>query len=220
MPGNTESIGYIRKKFHKLHDLIYTSYHEAGHAVYGALHGIKLQTVSIFEIKKTKRVEGFVQYNADELSDIKDPDLFQDRLLAELGMQYAGLVAEKRFLKTISGSDKFPMFLKEGSSNDLSEAALLIEKYNLAESGRKRYNYKQKFMRQVDHELLDHWDAVILVAHGLVKKKKLNLSDLKELLCKKSDDREFWKNKFKIIEELHNNVGALDEKEMKSILSL
>lgn len=191
------SISEIRKKFHKLHDLFYTAHHESSHVIYGLLHGLKIDSVAVFEEKKSKRIEGWTAYKPFELSDIEDYTLFNDRIKSMICLFYAGFVGEKRFFKTVSGMDTLPLFLKEGSSNDFAEASLLIEKYNLAEPGRKRYNYKQKLMKQIDQELKEHWDAVSLIANQLIKKKKLNSLDLQALLIKKSNNKEFWKNKFK-----------------------
>jgi hypothetical protein len=176
--------------------------------------------VLVFEDKKSKRIHGFTHYDPAGLSDIQDPVLFMDRLHAEIGLSYSGLIAEKRHFKMISGSDKFPMFLREGSSHDFSEAANLFSKYNLAEPGRKRYNYKQKLIKIVDQELQDHWDAVTLVAHGLFKKKKLSFLELRTLLTRKTEDKEFWKKVFKAHDQLYGNSEPLDEKNVKSILSL
>jgi ATP-dependent Zn protease len=218
--NSTGSIGNIRKKFHETHELISTSYHEAGHTVYGLLHFMNIGPVLVFEDKKSKRIHGFTHYDPSQLSQIQDPVLFSDRLHAEIGLSYAGLVAEKRHFKMISGSDKFPMFLKEGSSHDFAEAATLFDKYNLSEPGRKRYKYKQKLLKLVDQELQEHWDAVTLVAHGLFKKKNIELSELKVLLTRKTEDKEFWKKIFKVHDQMYSNSEPLDEKDLKSILSL
>lgn len=214
------SIGNIRKKFHETHELISTSYHEAGHTIYGLLHFMKIESVSVFEDRKSKRIEGFTHYNSPAITDLQDVDLFNERLHAEIGLSYAGLVAEKRHFKMISGSDKFPMFLRDGSSNDITSAAALFQKYGLVEAGRKRYNYKQKLIKFLDQELQEHWDAVTLVAHSLFKKKKIYYPELKTLLSRKAEDKEFWKKQFKGIDYIYDNAEALDEKELKSILSL
>ena len=58
------TIANVRKKFHSTHELITTSYHEAGHAVYGLLKCMKIEEVSVFENKKTKRIEGFTYYKS------------------------------------------------------------------------------------------------------------------------------------------------------------
>jgi ATP-dependent Zn protease len=220
MTNSAGSIGNIRKKFHETHELISTAYHEAGHAVYGLIHYINIGPVLVFEDRKSKRIHGFTHYEPAVLAEIQDVILFNDRLYSEIGLSYAGLVAEKRHFKMMSGSDKFPMFLREGSSNDFSEAACLFEKYNLSEPGRKRYNHKQKIIKTIDRELQKHWDAVTLIAHSLFKKKKISAFEIKELLIKKSHDKDFWKQKFKIHEQLYNNSETLDEKNIKYIMDL
>lgn len=215
------SIGNIRKKFHETHELISTAYHEAGHTVYGLLHCIKIESVLVFEDKKSKRIGGFTHYDhAKQIGDLVDPILFNDRLHAEIGLSYSGLIAEKHFFKLISGSDKFPMFLRQGSWCDTLEAAALFQKYNLCEPGRKRYNYKQKLIKGISLELQNNWDAVNLIAHGLIKKKKIYFSELQEILSRKTVDKAFWKNQFKAINYLYDNCDGLDEKDMKNILSL
>jgi len=220
MASNIGSISDIRKKFHKLHDLISTSYHEAGHTIYGLLHGMNIESVSVSETKKTKRIGGITQFNLWDLHEIQDDRVLNNRLSASICIFYAGLLAEKRFFKMISGSDKFPMFLKDGSSDDFAEANTLIKKYNLAEAGPPRYRYKQKLLKEVDKELQQNWDAVTIIAHGLVNKKKLNYLDLKELLLKKANNKEFWRQQFKIHEELRQNSDPLDENAIKYILHL
>jgi ATP-dependent Zn protease len=220
MADNRGSIADIRKKFHQTHELISTSYHEAGHTVYGLLHFMKIQSVLVFEEKKSKRICGFTHYDSPSIIEIKDPDLFNERLHSEICLSYAGLVAEKRHFKIMSGSDKFPMFLRDGSSTDINYASILFQKYNLMDSGKKRYHYKQSLMREIDVELQDNWDAVTLVAHSLFKKKKLYFHDLRSLLSKKSEHKEFWKKQCLAIGDFYQNAGTLDEKELKSILSL
>lgn len=218
--NSSGSIENIRKKCHETFELISTSYHEAGHTVYGLLHLIKIESVTVFSNKKTKRIEGFTHYDSASLSQFSDPDLFNERLHAEIGLSYSGLVAEKRYFKMVSGSEKFPMFLREGSSNDTTSAAALFQKYNLVEAGKKRYNYKQRFIKTVDQELQENWDAVTLIAHGLIKKKKIYFTELQEILTRKSEDRQFWKDQFKAINYFYDNADSLDEKDLKCILSL
>jgi len=213
------SIADIRRKFHKTHESLSTSYHEAGHTVYGLLHFIKIEDVSIFENKKTKRIEGFTHYNSLDIETIIDPILFSDRLHIEISISYSGLIAEKILFKNISGSGVFPLFLKDGSQDDTSSAALLLRKYNLAPAGPKRYNYKQKLIRQVTKELQINWNAVEIVAHALFEKKKLSYLDLKQLLLRKSKNKKFWKKQFKIFDDIYD-AERLDENAMKIILSL
>lgn len=218
--NNPGSIGSIRKKFHQTHELISTAYHEAGHTIYGLLHLMDVTSVRVYTDKKSKRIEGFTAYNPPELEQIQDLVLFNDRLHAEIGLCYAGLAAEKRFYKLISGSDKFPMFLRDGSWHDTAEARQLFQKWQLCKSGRERYNYKQKLIKLASQEMSEHWDAVTLVAHSLFKKKKLDYLELQTLLTKKCRDKQFWKDRFKTINYLYKNNECLDEKQIKSIMSL
>jgi len=217
---NAGSISHVRKKFHSLHDLISTSYHEAGHTVYGLLHGVNVDMVEVFETKKTKRINGITYYHQFHLHEIDDFVLRDNLAKVEVGLCYAGLVAEKRFFKMISGIDRFPLFLKEGSSEDMAEATTIMDKCQLVEAGPKRSKYKKKLIKEVDLELAEHWEAVSLVAHALVKKKRIRAIELKKLLVKKTATPEFWKKKFKISEELHKNCEGLDEKKIRFILSI
>lgn len=214
------SIGDIRKKTHQIHEFISTSYHEAGHTVYGLLRCMKIESVYMFEDKKSKRIEGFTHYNSPELSSIKDSTLFDERLNAEICLSYAGLAAEKHHYKTASGSDKFPLFLREGSSNDTLSASALLQKYDHIASGKKRYEYKKKLIKEVSLDLQDNWDAVTVVAHALFQKKKLYFSDLKSILTRKTKNKEFWKSQLKNISYIYDNASSLDEKELKYMLSL
>jgi len=218
MSKNAESLNSVRKKVTRTHELIATSHHEAGHTIYALLHFMTIHSVRIFPDKKTKRIEGFTHYDSLDYSTLEDPVLKVERLHAEVGLSYAGLVAEKYQYKLHSGSDKFPSFL-DGSSKDLREASEIIKEYNLAPPGRKRYNYKKLMVRRVARELQEHWDAVTIVAHALFQKKRLNFADLKNILTKKTNNKEFWKNRFKEITNFYQKK-ILDEKEFKIMISL
>lgn len=217
--NGTGSINKIRKQVQFTHELTSTSYHEAGHAIYGLLHFMIVEQVCVFENSKNSRFEGFTQYDSPDISNINDSELFQSLLKSEISIKYAGLAAEKYHFKNNTGSDKFPMFLRDGSSDDTLSAAELIRKYNAAPPGRKRYAYKKKLINETLHELQEHWDAVTVVAHALFKKRKLDFNDLKLLLTKKTKDKSFWKNKFKSIQYIFDNVDNLDEKSYKIILT-
>jgi hypothetical protein len=218
--SDSRSIADVRKKFYETHELISTSYHEAGHLIYGLLHNLDIISVLVFVDKRSKRIEGELHYDPPALSEIKDPVLRNNRLHAEIGLSYAGLVAEKHYFKLISGSNKFPMFLKEGSSRDFLEAGKLFDKYKLSKPGIKRFKYKQKILKQIDIELQNNWNAITLIAHGLFKKKRFSLLELRKILTKKTKNKDFWKKKFKINDKLYGNFEPLDEKDIKSILSL
>jgi len=50
--------------------------------------------------------------------------------------------------------------------------------------------------------LIEHWEAIDLVAHSLFKHKRLSYQDLKVLLTTKSRNRKFWKETFKEIDQI------------------
>jgi len=214
------SIQDIRKKFHETHELISTSYHESGHTIYGLLHFMKIDPVYVFENKKTKRIEGFTHYESKDIETVSDPELLLERVVSEICFSYAGLAAEKYYFKLVSGSDKLPMFLRDGSSDDTLYSASLINKYEVSPPGKKRYDYKKKLIRGVTKELTNNWDAVTLVSHNLFQKKRLNFYDLKDLLTKKTKNKEFWKEQFKKIEYIYNSAENVSDHKLKLIFSI
>lgn len=193
------SIGEVRKKVTKTYELIATSYHEAGHTIFALLHCMKVNSVYVFEHKIFKRIHGFTQYESRSTTENCH---IADFLEQEIGLSYAGLLAEKYHFKMISGSDQVPMFIKEGSSDDLSDIRQIINKYNPVPAGNKRYAYKQAIARKTTALLAEHWDSVDVVSHALFKHKKLSYQDLKALLTTKTKNRKFWRGIFKEIERI------------------
>ncbi len=220
MANGTGSIAEIRKKVTKTHEFISTSYHEAGHTVYALLHLMKVSSVAVFENKKLKRIHGITYYDyPSDFDEIQDSDLLNTLVRAEVGISYAGLIAETSLFRSISGSRQTPTFISDGSSDDNKSAREVIKKYNLAPPGPKRTLYKQKLMREVQQELHDHWDAVMVVSHALFRHRRLSFNDLQELLTKKTHNKKFWKDQFKKINYFYDNSQSLDEKDLKIILS-
>jgi hypothetical protein len=219
MAKGTGSIGEIRKKITKTHEFISTSYHEAGHTVYALLHLMRVGAVSVFENKKLKRVHGFTYYDyLSDLEAIQDPELLNVLVRAEIGVSYAGLIAEKSLFKSISGSTQTPMFISDGSTEDNKAARELLARYNLAPPGPKRSLYKKKMSREIQNELHANWDAVTLVAHELFKRRKLSFEDLRILLTERSKNKKFWKEQFKNISYFYDNSDNLDENDLKAFL--
>lgn len=213
------SLSDLRKKITQNHESIFTSYHEAGHVIYGLVKGFKIESVSIFELKKNKRINGFTHYSEPpNLTNAKDSEAFQYFLVSDICLKYAGLVAEKCHFKKMSGSDKFPLFLRDGSSDDTLSAAALIKSYNLAPPGRKRYSYKKKLIRETQEVIENNWDAINIVAHALFKKKSLSFQDLRKVLIKNAQDKKYWKKQFANISYIYENSEGLDENKLKSIL--
>ena len=220
MPKGTSSISEIRKKITKTHDLISTSFHEAGHTVFALLHLMRVNYVSVFENKKLKRIHGVTYYDyPSDLETIEDSDLLNVLARAEIGVNYAGLIAEKMLFKSISGSNQTPMFISYGSTEDNKAARELIKKYNIVTPGPKTSLYKKKLSREIQNELNIHWDAVTAVSHALFRHRKLDFEGLQLLLTKKTKNKKFWKEQFKKISYFYNNSEELDENDLKIILS-
>src|SRR5580692_5745829 len=121
MAKGAKSISNFRKKVTHTHGFITSSYHEAGHTIYAFLHYMTVHAVQVYQDKKTKFIDGWTHYDCLALDSIKDPTVLADRLQAEVGLSYAGLVAEQLQFKLHSGSDKLPSFLGDASLQDLGE---------------------------------------------------------------------------------------------------
>lgn len=196
----------------KQYDLIMVCYHEAGHAIYALLHSIKVEGIDIREDKINERIEGLTHYVCLHEDEFGSSPVVNKILTAEVGVKYAGLIAEKEHFKNISGSDKFPSFLKDGSSDDTISAAHLIRKYKLSQPGRKRYIFKKKLINSVSKDLQANWNAVTVLAHFLFSKKKINYPVLKYLLTHKTNNREFWKKKLRAVESIFDSNQEIDDK--------
>lgn len=197
-----------------------TSYHESGHAIYCLLHYMRVESVHISENKRSKRIEGFTNYYSYNIDVINDKVLFNKLLNTEICVSYAGMIAEKHNFKLLCGSDKFPLFLKDGSSEDTLSASNLIKRYKISTPGKRRQMYKKRLVKIINKELQDNWEAVIIVAHELINNKKIYFSDLKKILLKKSKNKIYWKEQFKLIDSIYNNMEGFDEKKIKDILSI
>lgn len=217
--NGVRSLDEVRRKLSFTHDLISTAYHEAGHAICAILHFGRVSSIQIFPKKIKMRTEGACFYELfKEYEKIEDSVLFNYQLVSEVCFYYAGLTSEKFYYKTISGSDKFPLFLRDGSSNDTLAAAAIIKKYNLAEPGKKRYAFKQKLIKRTLNELQKYWTDITLLAHFLFKKKRLGAKQIKRLLTTKSINKYFWKEHYKKINIIFDNYSTLDENIIKSII--
>jgi hypothetical protein len=211
------SIREIRKKVTTTYELISTSYHEAGHAIFALLHCMKVTSVCVFEDKKTKRIHGCTNNTLPLLSSIEDKELFYKLLENEICFGYAGLRAEKHHFKLISGSEKVPTFITNQSAFDLSLVSKLIIRYNLAAPGPPRSAYKQKMNRKALRALRPHWEDISLLAHRLFKHKRLSYSDLHQLLTTKSENKKYWRERFKLIDRVYDH-GPLNEPLLKLTL--
>jgi hypothetical protein len=217
MAKGADTVVQIRNKMAKTHELISICYHESGHVLYGLLHYFKITSVFLSENIKEKRIWGFTDYYPPmDIAKVEDLNLLNHLLLSEICFNYSGLTAEKLFYKKTSGSDKFPYVLKMGSEEDTINAANLIKNNNLAPPGSKRYLLKKKLIKNTASILEEYWEDITLISHALFQKKRLNFLELKDLLCKKSINKVFWKDHFKNMNYVHDN--DLLENQLKKIV--
>lgn len=206
------------KKIAHTQEHISTTWHESGHVICAFLNFMKVTSVKVYLDKDTQYIDGMTYYDHPFiLETIQDAELQRKMIQAYIGICYAGLIAEKYQFKLHSGSDKFPSVLN-GSSGDLKDASATIKQFQLAPPGPKRYAYKKKTIRRVAKQLQNHWGDVTLVAHALYSRKRLSFADLKELLIKKSERKDFWKQHLAVIEKFYDQP-SYDEQEFKQILA-
>jgi hypothetical protein len=205
----------IRKKFHSTHELITTSYHEAGHAIFGLLKLIKIDNVYVYENKKSKRIEGYTHYSLPAPNSFNDISINNYWTISHICCKYAGLTSEKCFFKKISGSDHLPMFLRDGSSSDTLSANIMIRKSKLVLPGKDTLKFKKKLINITYKDLYDNWDAVTLLSHFLYKKKNIKYKELRSLLIKKSNRKKFWKKIFNNISTIYDTSKKEDISEIK-----
>lgn len=189
------------------YELIAMSYHEAGHAVM-ALHNY-LQVHSV-NVMTSRREDGNTEYFV--YADMpEDEELKKILLIFELQVLYAGLTSEKTYYKDICGSSKFPMHLRVGSWYDTSLASSIIRKNLLSSPGKKTYLFKKEIQYDVEQMLLEHWDAVKQIAHSLYQRKRLTFDELKYILTRKTEHKDFWKNRFKKMKIIHGKNPPTEE---------
>jgi hypothetical protein len=208
MPGSRKTREGLAEDF----ELIMTSHHEAGHTICGLLHYMKVLVVTAAFGQETS---GWTHYEVLDMP-LKNQRIQDYILLSEIKISYAGVVAERMHYKKISGSDKLPTILKNGSSLDIRSAGDLISTSNIVPPGKKRQLYKKQICRDVASLLEEFWDDVSLVAHALYQKRRLAYEDLKDLLTRKSKHKKFWKQQFKDIATLLDSE-TLDESEIQAI---
>jgi hypothetical protein len=152
---------------------------------------------------------------AADFKYVEDVELRKSLLLREIYVNYAGLASEKLLYKDICGTYNIPMILKVGSYMDRDRCSELISTNNLAPPGRKRYAFKKKALQYSVDQLQESWSDVKLVAHILFRKKRLSFDQLKSILTKKSEHKEFWKEHFKIINKLYRYYHVMTDKDFK-----
>lgn len=197
------------------YNLIAMSFHEAGHVVCALNNYLYVYNANVMTLTRHEGNTNFYVYGCDA---VDDEELHKILLIFELQAMYAGLIAEKLYYKDICGSSKFPMHLRIGSSYDTKLASKIIRKNNLVAPGKKTFLFKKQVQYDVEQFLAEHWDAIRVVAHFLYKKKRLTFDELKYLLTRRTEHKDFWKSKFKKIKMIHNDNNMPTEEIVKDLV--
>jgi len=191
------------------------TFHESGHAICAINNLVYVFSINVMTPKNEEGLTSYYTFNEDYISD---NDLKETIFTAELQTLYAGLIAEKIYYKDICGSDKFPMHLRIGSSEDMKMASKIIRTNKLVKSGKQTSLLKKQIQKDVNLFLIENWDAVKAVAHALYKKHRLSFDELKFILTRKTNHNDFWKEKFKKIKIIYDDKNPPVEQDVKIIL--
>lgn len=207
----------VSSKGKQAHDyaLIAMCYHEASHSICALLNYINVESIYVMSEKND---HGKTSYEAYDPAKIESKYLAKILIMNEVQTIYAGTIGERIYYKEICGSDNFPMHLREGSSEDVSDAAALIHKNNLAEPGKLRFLFKKQLQLSAQNLLLQYWSDVRLLSHALYRHIELNGQELRQLLSRKSENKDFWRTRFKELKTIYAESKEIDERELKDIL--
>lgn len=189
------------------YELIFMSFHESAHTVVALHNFLQVYNVNtmLFGAKTSEEKDG--QTNWYITLNIEDTELKRATLIHEIQAMYAGLLGERILYRELTGSPKLPMNLRVGLSYDIKNASSTIRNNNLAESGKDTILFKKNIQKKTEKILLEHWEEVRLIAHILHKKRKLTFDELKQLLVKKTNKKDFWKDRFARIEQIYIYEG-------------
>ncbi len=215
------SKNYIKAKLAHLHQKASICHHEAGHTILALIHFMNVELVKInyTDFGFVGDMDYFSIFD-EKKSLNQDASLLNFNIHSEIIMLYGGLAAEKILFKDNSGSDQFPMVLKNGCEYDIQEIHSLIKKSVNVKPGLERYTFKKQMMKISSRLLRENWEDVKLIAHALFKKNRLNTQELKKILTTKSKNKEYWKSQFKIIHSIFSEPETLDLNFVKITLGI
>lgn len=193
------SIHEIKEFLTDNYESITTSYHEAGHVVYGLLFLIKITDVCLI---KEERIGGNTNYMQISNS-VSNKFLAKKIARNEVGLIYAGHLAERLHYKKVSGVNKLPFIIKNGSWVDTKDAYRVIKKHSLNKN-KSIIKYKNYLQYKISKILDFFWEDITIVATNLFKRKKLSFNDLRKALLK-SSKKDFWKLQFKQINNIYGD---------------
>jgi hypothetical protein len=197
-------------------ELLVMAWHESAHAIVALQNYLQVYYVSVRnDDEKDGRTDFYIPL------DIKDQELKHTLFMAELQTLYAGLTAERMLYRDLCGSIKYPRHLQVGLSYDIKLASNLIRRHELAPAGKETAEFKKNIQHKVGKILLEHWGSVKLIAHTLHKKRKIpSFEELRLILTRKSNEKEFWREKFSKINIIYgkNQDIILPEEDIKALL--
>ena len=200
------------------YDKLSICYHESSHCIISILSFMQPDTIELTSIPEP---EGACKcFYFKNLKDIEDYNLFKYLFDKDICMRSAGMLGERLLYKKLTNIKVFPNILKSHSREDIKDIANLFKTYNIASPGKKRQIYKNKLIRETSNLLEIYWVDVILLAQSLFQRKKLNYLDIKSILVKKSENRNFWKLQFKKIERIFKNLERLAEVDIMAIIAV
>lgn len=171
---------------------ISTCYHEAGHIICALLSFCE---VSSAEIKSAE--EAYTYYDCPNI-DTTQSRLRLSLIKKEIGIRYAGVLSEKIFFENLHPTDKMPISIRIGSSDDFKTASDILKKYNISKPGKQRSKFKNKIKTNINSKLKNNWQDVALIANLLLDKKKITYNKIKNCLLKKSSSKKWNKIFLKI----------------------
>lgn len=189
---------------------ISTAYHEATHALFVMLSLFKIEKVEIFSDKKNK--ENFEPCGLTSflspLQYTQCPMLERSFAISEIIVNYSGVVGEQYLFKEISGLRKAPGYIKNGGYYDNKNCKKLFKKY-LSNHKISVTDFKRNAYKKIESVLKIYWEDVKIIAADLLKNRCLNYKRLKSELIKKSKNKNYWKNKFKVIDYIFGRKNIL-----------
>jgi hypothetical protein len=199
-----------------LMESICMEYHESSHAILALYNCFQVFYMSVRNPdEKDGRTDFYIPL------EIKDQELKRSLLMAELQTMYAGLMGERILYRDLCGNGKFPKHLQVGLSFDIKLASNLIRRHELAPAGKETAEFKKNIQRKVEKILMEHWDSVKLIAHALHKNRKIvSFEELRQLLTRKSNEKEFWREKFSKTKLIYGHGGDTlpNEEYIKTLL--
>src|SRR5271165_3537367 len=177
------------------YELICMCTHEGSHAIVALHNFLQVFEVSAMPFEAKTRKERGGKTNWFMPQKIEGSELKKMLLTFEIQALYAGLLGERILYKELTGSHKLPMNLRVGLSSDIKNVSNIIRNNNLVESGNDTVIFKKNIQKKTEKILLDNWDVVRLIAHALHKDRKLNFDELKQLITRKSKNKDFWRDR-------------------------